>query len=125
MVLSINEIESAPNASLMHYAADKSNYIHFGTKRSYQKYTALKKDPRVSFVIVEESIDPLRVVSGRGVARELEGSEAEFALMLFKSENHSKWYMEQASDLVMFQIKPTSIRWLDATSGELKVLDIE
>ena len=119
MVLSLNEEGEYPNTSLMHYAADKSLYLHFGTKRAFTKYNALKKDPRVSLVVVEESIDPLRVVSMRGLARELTGDAAEIALLLFKTENHSKWYMEGASDLAMFQIKPTSIRWQDATSGEL------
>ncbi|MBI2048409.1 MAG: pyridoxamine 5'-phosphate oxidase family protein [Parcubacteria group bacterium] len=121
MVLGINEEGNYPNTSLMHYAVDKSLHIHFGTKRSFGKYAALKKDSRVSFVVVEECIDPLRVVDGRGEARELEGEEAEMAYLLFKTENKSKWYVEHSSDFAMFQIKPKSFRWLDGSSGELKM----
>ena len=125
MVLGINENDNYPNTSLMHYAVDRSLYIHFGTKRAFGKYEALKKDPRVSFVVVEGCIDPLRVVDGRGIARELSSEEAEMAYLLFKTENKSKWYVEGANDFAMFQIKPTSIRWLDATSGALVKIDLD
>ena len=124
MVLSVNEAGGPPNTVLMHYAIDKSLHLHFGTKRSSAKYAALTKDPRVSFLVIEEGLDPTRVASGRGEVRELEGESGENAKLLFKSINKSKWYMEEAKDLVMFQIKPTSLCWLDGSSGELKICDI-
>ena len=124
MVLSVNEAGGPPNTVLMHYAVDRSLHLHFGTKRSSAKYASLKKDPRISFLVIEEGIDPKRVASGRGEVRELEGDEMENAKLLFKTMNKSKWYMEQAQDLVMFEIKPTSLCWLDGSSGELKVCDI-
>lgn len=124
MVLSLNEEGGPPNTVLMHYAIDRSLHIHFGTKRASAKYTALKKDPRVSFLVIDEGLDPKRVASGRGVVRELDPQEGENAKLLFKTVNKSKWYMEQAQDLVMFEIKPTSLCWLDGSSGELKVCDI-
>jgi len=124
MVLGINESDSYPNTSLMHYAVGSKLHIYFGTKKGFGKYNALKEDPRVSFVVIEEGHDPLRVVDGRGEAREIDPKVTPLAHDFFKSRNTTKWYVEGADDFAMFEIIPTSIRWLDATSGELKVTDI-
>jgi|SRR3989344_5528835 len=127
MVLGINEHdgEGYPNTSLMHYAVGKDLHMYFGTKRAFGKYESLRKDPKVSYVIVEEGKDPLRVVDGRGIARELTPDEAKFAYEYFKRNNLSKWYVEGATDFAMFTIEPTAMRWLDATSGQLKVTNVE
>jgi len=63
-------------------------------------------------------------VDGRGEAREIDPKVTPLAHDFFKSRNTTKWYVEGADDFAMFEIIPTSIRWLDATSGELKVTDI-
>jgi len=127
MVLAINEPdgEGYPNASIMHYAVGKDLHVYFGTKRSFGKYQALQKDPKVSFVVIEEGLDPLRVVDGRGIAKELSPSEAQFAYEYFKRNNQAKWYVEGAQDFAMFVIEPTSIRWLDGSSGKLVVTDVD
>jgi general stress protein 26 len=125
MVLGINEAGSYPNTSLMHYAVGDDLTVYIGTKRGFGKYNALTADPKVTFVVVEESIDPLRVVDARGLARELNQTESEAAYALFKTENKAKWYVEGADDFVMFEIKPTSIRWLDATSGSLTITPVQ
>ena len=124
MVLGVNEEGGPPNTALMHYAVDRSLHLHFGTKRASAKYKSLTKDPSVSYLVIEEGLDPKRVASGRGAVRELSGDEAENAKLLFKSMNKSKWYVEQAQDLVMFEIKPTSLCWLDGSTGTLQVCDI-
>lgn len=125
MVLAINEGEGTwPNASLMHYAVDDAMRVYFGTKRGFGKYRALVYNPKVSFVVVEENINPLRVADGRGIATELRAEEAPYALKFFKKENQSTWYVEGSEDFAMFRIDPTNVRWLDATSGELQVVDI-
>lgn len=127
MVLAINEHdgEGYPNASLMHYAVGKDLHMYFGTKRAFGKYEALRKDPKVSYVVIEEGNDPLQVVDGRGIARELTPDEARFAYEYFKRNNLSKWYVEGAPDFAMFVIEPTAMRWLDATSGKLAVTEVE
>lgn len=126
MVLAINEHDGGgyPNASLMHYAVGKDLHVYFGTKQAFGKYEALKQDPKVSFVVVEECLDPMRVVDGRGLARELSPQEATFAYEYFKRSNLSKWYVEGARDFTMFVIEPTSIRWLDGSSGQLQVVEL-
>jgi len=126
MVLAINEANDYPNASLLHYVVTDSFGILFGTKRGFGKYNALVADPKVSFVVVEEGIDPLRVVDGRGMAQEITAElELQLAHDLFRSKNDAKWYVENADDFVMFEITPTSIRWLDATSGNLQIHDLQ
>ena len=126
MVLAINERdgEGYPNSSIMHYAVGKDLHVYFGTKRSFGKYEALKKDPKVSFIVMAEGIDPLCVVDGRGLARELSPQEAQFAYEYFKRNNLSKWYVEGSQDFAMFTIEPAAIRWLDGTSGQLKVVQL-
>lgn len=124
MVLGVNEEGGYPNTSLMHYAVGDDMCIYFGTKRGFGKYKSLKDDVRVSFVIIEESVDPLRVVDGRGEASELTDKEAEDAYTHFKAKNQAKWYVEGEDDFVMFKIKPNSIRWLDATSGKLVLTNV-
>lgn len=125
MVMGINEGEGYPNTSLMHYAVTDDLRVFFGTKRGFGKYSAIIKNPKISFVVVEEGIDPLKVVDARGIARELSVEEALKAHEHFKAANQAKWYVEGANDFVMFEIALTSLRWLDATSGELKVTPLE
>ena len=98
--------------------------MYFGTKREFGKYEALRKDPKVSFIVMAEGIDPLCVVDGRGLARELSPQEAQFAYEYFKRNNLSKWYVEGSQDFAMFTIEPVAIRWLDGTSGQLKVVQL-
>lgn len=125
MVLGVNDEKGkCPNLSLMHYAIDSDLNIYFGTRKSFGKYQLLKKSPNVSFVVVEEGIDPLRVADMHGVAHELDGGEARLAYSLFKTENQAKWYVEGTDDFVMFRITPTSIRWLDGSSGALVMTEV-
>jgi hypothetical protein len=42
----------------------------------------------------------------------------------FKAKNPSKYYVEGAPDFVMFRVRPTQIRWLDAVSGELSITNL-
>ncbi|MND07178.1 hypothetical protein D3C83_289890 [compost metagenome] len=60
----------------------------------------------------------------RGVAKEIPHDKTKEALEHFRSKNMSKYFVEDAEDFVMFRIEPTQLRWLDATSGVLKVEDV-
>lgn len=124
MSLAINEDAGAPNISLMHYAMEGTRRMLIGTRKAFKKYEAMKKDGNVSFMIVEEGLNPLRSVSGHGIATELSDFQMDFAYALFKKENIAKWYVEGAQDFAMFEIVISSLRYLDATSGSLQILEV-
>jgi len=89
MVLAVNDPDAQgyPNASIMHYAVGDDLHMYFGTRRSFGKYAALKSDPKVAYIVMEEGGDPKRVVDGRGIARELDAQETQFAHDYFKRTN--------------------------------------
>lgn len=120
MVLSINDTASVPNASLMHYAIGENGMtLYFGTRIVFKKFGLLHAFPAVSCLIAEEGNDPVRAVSIHGVVRQLSGIEHELGYALFKANNTTKWYIEGADDIVMFVVEPTSVSWIDGSSGEL------
>ena len=119
----INE-SNAPTTSLMLYAIDDNLNVYFGTRRAFGKYGDVTRNPIVALSVVEEALDPLKVVDIRGTALELDDVEGKDAYAFFKSKNPSKYYVEGAEDFVMFKITPTFIRWADATSGELTLTSV-
>lgn len=123
MVLSVLDIEKHPNASLVLYTSDDFT-IYFGTLRSFGKYSALTADPHIALAIVQEGIDPLQVLDMQGVVEEITEEETRVTLNWFVLQNTAKYYVKDAEDFVMFKIKPTHIRWLDATSGDLQICDL-
>lgn len=125
MVLTILDENKHPNSSLMLYAIDDAFNVYFGTCECFGKYTALKADGHVSVAVVQEEVDPLQVVDIIGVAEQLPQDEVPERLAWFTSKNPAKYYVKDAEDYVMFKIRPTGIRWLDATSGELEIYDID
>ncbi len=125
MVLTILDENKHPNSSLMLYAVDNNFNIYFGTCKSFGKYSALKTDGHVSVVVVQEEIDPLQVVDVIGVAEELGESETKERLKWFIDKNPAKYYVKDAEDFTMFKITPSGVRWLDATSGDLEIYNLE
>lgn len=111
--------DKQPHTSLMLYAVDTDLSVYFGTRKSFKKYGQLKKHPIVALSVIEEKIDPLRVVDIHGKAVEVPAEETKETLIYFKGKNMSKYYVEDADDFAMFKIVPTSVRYLDATTGEL------
>lgn len=108
-----------PHTSLMLYAIDDELNVYFGTRKSYKKYAQLLAHPYLALSVIEEQLDPLRVVDIRGMATVVPEEETASRLAFFKEKNPSKYYVEGAEDFVMFKVTPSFIRWLDAESGEL------
>jgi general stress protein 26 len=125
MVLSIIDANGHPNSSLLLYAIDEDFNIFFGTCESFGKYKALKKDGHVSLAVVQEKVDPLQVVDIIGVAEEVAREDVPECLEWFTQKNPATFYIKDAPDFVMFKIRPSGIRWLDATSGDLEIYDID
>ena len=125
MVLTVLDADGHPNSSLMLYATDDDCAVYFGTCECFGKYSALKANGHVSLAVVQESIDPLQVVDMQGVAEELPKEDIAERLAWFTAKNPSKYYVKDAEDFTMFKITPHTVRWLDATSGELEIHDIE
>ncbi len=116
--------EGGPHTSLMLYVVDGDLNVYFGTRRAFGKYEQLKQNPHMSLSVIEEKLDPLRVVDIRGKAEEIAPDEHDMWFEHFKAKNTSKYYVEGADDFVMFRVRPTMIRWLDATSGELEIVPV-
>ena len=123
-VFSVLDKEGAPSSSLLHYAIDEDLNIYIGTKKSFGKYAALRSDPRIYMAVLEESADPLRVADMQGKAEEIPAEETAKLYEWFQSKNPQKHYVKDAEDFVMFRIKPTTLRFMDASSGELKITDL-
>lgn len=123
MILTILDKDGHPNSSLLLYAVDDFN-IYFGTRKVFGKYAALHADPHVAVAVVQEGIDPLQVLDIQGVVVEVPEEETKEKLEWFVSQNTSKYYVKDADDFVMFKVKPTCIRWLDAMNGDLQICDI-
>jgi general stress protein 26 len=113
-----------PTTSLMLYSIDDDLNVYFGTRRAFGKYADVTRQPVVSLSVVEEALDPLRVVDIRGTAVEVSVDESEKVHTFFKTKNDSKYYVEGAEDFVMFKITPNFLRWADATSGSLVLTDL-
>lgn len=123
-VFAILDAQGAPTTSLMLYAIDDNFNVYFGTCRSFGKYADILRSPIVSLSVVEEKVDPLRVIDMRGIVAEIPDAERDSVHSFFKTKNPSKYYIENAPDFVMFKITPTFIRFADSTSGELVITDL-
>ncbi|MBP6924149.1 MAG: pyridoxamine 5'-phosphate oxidase family protein [Candidatus Pacebacteria bacterium] len=123
-VFAINDEDNLPTTSLMLYVIDDEMNVFFGTRKAFHKYNNLLENPTVSLSVIQEVLDPLRVVDIRGDAHELSPEETKNVYAFFKSKNPSKYYVEGAEDFVMFKIVPSFVRWLDAESGELSIVDL-
>jgi|GEM_PF-821812 general stress protein 26 len=124
-LLAVVSPDGKPKVSLMLYAVDENFHFYFGTRKAFQKYGWMKENVHVSLAVAEEALDPLRVVEVQGTAHFIREDRTADVLAYFESKNPSKYYVKGAEDFVMFRIEPDHVRWLDATSGELTMTDIE
>ena len=124
-VFSILDEQDLPTTSLMLYVIDDDMNVYFGTRKAFSKYGHLTENNVVSLSVIEEVIDPLKVVDMRGEVEELTPEVQEEMYAYFKSKNPSKYYVEGAEDFVMFKLTPHFVRWLDAGSGELAIVDLD
>jgi len=125
MVLAVLDQQGHPDASLVLYAIDDDLNVYFGTKKVFGKYKAVHANPHVAAAIEQEVLDPLQIVDIKGVVEEMPAEKTEELMKWFTSKNESTYYVKDAEDYVMLKIVPTRLRWLDATSGELEIYDID
>lgn len=124
-VFAILDEKGLPTTSLMLYVIDDGLNVYFGTRKSFTKYKHVIAKPVVSLSVIEESVDPLKVVDIRGDVKEIPAEKLTETLTFFKSKNDSKFYVEGFDDFVMFKLVPHFMRWLDAESGELSIIDLD
>ncbi|MBP5993563.1 MAG: pyridoxamine 5'-phosphate oxidase family protein [Candidatus Moranbacteria bacterium] len=124
-LLAVVSPDHRPKVSLMLYAIDENFHFYFGTRRAFKKYAWMQENAQVSLAVAEEALDPLRVVEVQGVVHFIAPDKTEETLRFFESKNPSKYYVKGAEDFVMFRVEPEHVRWLDATSGELTMTDVE
>ncbi len=113
-----------PKASLMLYAVGDDGAFYFGTKKSSPKYQGLLKNPSVSIVVVDGTPDPLRTVEVQGSVEFVPDTDTQSTRAMLESKNKAKFYVKDAADFAMFKVKPSSVKWLDASSGELKIQEL-
>ena len=123
-VFAILDHEGLPTTSLMLYVIDDELSVYFGTRRAFSKYKHILAHPVVSLSVIEEVLDPLKVVDVRGTVTEIPPEKLHEIHTFFKSKNTSKYYVEGAEDFTMFKLTPNFIRWLDAATGELTITDL-
>ena len=124
-VFSLLDEAGLPTTSLMLYVVDDDMNVFFGTRKAFSKYGHIKKHPVMALSVIQDTLDPLQVVDIRGDVYELSPEDQENVHAWFKTKNPSKYYVEGADDFVMFKLVPHFIRWLDAESGELSIVDLE
>ena len=108
----------------MLYVIDDELNVFFGTRKAFSKYQHIIDNPVVSLSVIEEVVDPLKVVDIRGDVTQLSPEDQEKVHSFFKEKNPAKYYVEGAEDFVMFKLTPHFVRWLDAASGELSIVDL-
>ncbi len=123
-VFAISDVQGLPTTSLMLYVIDDEMNVFFGTRKAFSKYQHILDNPVVSLSVIEEALDPLKVVDIRGTVEQLAPHDQENVHTWFKQKNPSKYYVEGAEDFVMFKLTPNFVRWLDAESGELSIVDL-
>ncbi len=123
-VFSILDEHGLPTTSLMLYVIDDEMNVFFGTRRSFAKYQHIINHPIVSLSVIEEVLDPLKVVDIRGDVEELTTEDQANVHAFFKEKNPAKYYVEGAEDFVMFKLTPHFVRWLNAASGDLSIVDL-
>jgi general stress protein 26 len=123
-VFAVVDAEGRPHTSLMLYSVDDEFNVYFGTRKAFRKYDQVMANNHVSLSVIEEVLDPLQAVDIRGVAEPLSPEEQATWFAHFKAKNPSKYYVEGADDYVMFRVRPTMIRWLDAVTGELTITEL-
>lgn len=123
-VFSILDDDALPTTSLMLYVIDDELNVFFGTRKAFTKYRHTLAHPVVSLSIIEEAVDPLKVVDIRGDVVQLSPADQDNVHTWFKTKNPAKYYVEGAEDFVMFKLTPHFVRWLDAESGELSIVDL-
>ncbi len=123
-VFSILDTGGLPTTSLMLYVIDDEMNVYFGTRKAFSKYEHVIKHPIVSLSVIEEVLDPLKVVDMRGTVTEIPAEETAKMHAFFKTKNPAKYYVEGAEDFTMFKLTPNFVRWLDASSGELSIIDL-
>jgi uncharacterized pyridoxamine 5'-phosphate oxidase family protein len=123
-VFAILDDAGLPTTSLMLYVIDDEMNVFFGTRKAFTKYEHIVANPVVSLSVIEEVVDPLKVVDMRGDVYELSPEDAHNVHAWFKTKNPAKYYVEGAEDFVMFKLVPHFVRWLDAESGQLEIVDL-
>ncbi len=113
--------EGQPHTALMLYAVDDKLNVYFGTRKAFGKHERLMKNPSVSLTVAEEKNDPMRAVDLHGIVEVVSDADAATSLEFFKGKNMSKYYVQGSDDFVMYKVKPTMVRYLDATLGDLEV----
>jgi general stress protein 26 len=123
-VFSILDDDGLPTTSLMLFVIDDELNVFFGTRKAFTKYRHILEHPVVSLSVIEEAVDPLKVVDIRGNVEQLNPHDQENVHTWFKTKNPAKYYVEGAEDFVMFKLTPNFVRWLNAESGELAIVDL-
>jgi len=124
-VFGILDKEGLPTTSLMLYVVDEGLNVLFGTRKSFSKYANILAHSTVSLTVVDAEVDPKKTVDIRGCAVEVSPEQLDEMHAYFKIKNPAIYYIEGADDFVMFKITPSFIRFSNAETGQLEIVDLD
>jgi general stress protein 26 len=121
-VLSTARKDGRPEAALMGFAATPELEIVFDTVKSSRKYSILKENPRVAWVI---GCTTEVTVQYEGVAEELDGEElAKYKQIYFRKFKDGPM-RESWAGITYFVVRPKWIRYCDYNPGARRIEEAE
>jgi general stress protein 26 len=121
-VISTVDAKGRPEGAVIGFGQTDSLQLIFGTYASSRKYANIATNPEVSFVI---GWDTGITVQYEGVARELDGDEAEaYAEEYFQKSPDSRKYKDHPEERY-FLVEPKWIRYTDLNIEPWRILELE
>ena len=121
-VLSTATSSGRPEAALMGFAATAELEIIFDTVRSSRKYSILKENPRVAWVI---GCTTEVTVQYEGVAEELEGEELAKYKEIYFGKFTDGPARESWAGITYFVVRPKWVRFADYNPGRRRIEERE
>ena len=114
--------DGRPQSAMVGFGQTEILQLIIGTTRASRKYTNIKRDNRVSISIGFEA--PI-TVQYEGIARELEGEEAEKYSEIYYHKSEGARRFKGGMHETYFLIEPKWVRYTDVSKGPGGVEEVE
>lgn len=121
-VLATTSPENKPEAAVIEYGETDDFELVFDTSTTYRKYTNLRHNPHVAFVVGgDENIS----IQCEGIAKELSGEESVKYKRVYFAKNPDARKWEKLPDTRWFKITISWLRYRDYNSLPTTVWELE